>query len=52
MVIINLGLEEGGIHEGIFESISSCHSDYKNLLLNNIILTGKNTLFKNLKQRL
>jgi actin-related protein len=45
-------IEEGGLHEGIIQSINECHSDYKNLLYENIITTGGNTKFLNFNERL
>ena len=47
-----IGIEEGGLHEGIIQSINECHSDYKNLLYENIITTGGNTKFLNFNERL
>jgi actin-related protein len=47
-----IGINEGGLHDGIMESVKTCHEDFSNLLLENIILSGKNTLFKNFKERL
>ncbi len=46
------GIDEGGLSLGINESVKNCHIDYKNLLLENIILSGGNTKFLNFKDRL
>lgn len=47
-----LGISQGGLIEGINQSIKACHSDYNNLLYENIILSGGNMAFPNFKQRL
>jgi actin-related protein 6 len=47
-----IGIEEGGIQEGIIQSINECHEDYKNLLFQNIICNGGNSKFDNFKERL
>jgi actin-related protein len=47
-----IGLDEGGLHEGINQIIKEANPDYKNLLLNNIILSGGNSKFFNFKERL
>jgi actin-related protein 6 len=47
-----IGIEEGGLHEGVVHSINSCHKDYNNLLYKNIILSGGNTNFKGFKEKL
>lgn len=46
------GIDEGGLAQGILESVKNSHSDYKDLLLENIILSGGNTKFDNFKERL
>jgi actin-related protein 6 len=46
------GIEEPGIHEAIMQSVNACHSDYRQLLLENIIITGGNALLPNFKERL
>lgn len=45
-------IDQGGLLDGIFQSIKGCHSDYKNLLYENIVLTGGNFNFPNIKERL
>lgn len=47
-----IGIEQGGIQEGIAQSIKECNIDYKNLLYDNIVLTGGNFNLPNIKQRL
>ena len=47
-----IGIEAGGIHEGILSSISECHKDYKDLLYQNIITTGGNSRIEGFNQRL
>lgn len=47
-----IGLDEGGLHQGIIKSADCCHRDYKNLLFENIILTGGNSKLDNFKERL
>ena len=47
-----IGIEEGGLHEGIIQSINDCHCDYKNLLFENIITTGGNSKFAGFNERL
>ena len=47
-----IGIEEGGLHEGIIQSINECHLDYKNLLYENIITYGGNTKFMGFNERL
>jgi actin-related protein len=47
-----IGLDEGGVHEGIISMIKEANPDYKNLFYNNIILSGGNTKFFNFKDRL
>ncbi len=46
------GIDEGGLAQGIFESIKNSHIDYKDILLENIVLSGGNTKFDNFKERL
>ena len=43
---------EGGIQEGIIQSVNECHSDYSNLLLENIVISGGNTKFPTFKDRI
>lgn len=47
-----VGLEDAGIHEIINECIKKCDLDIRNQLYNNIILSGGNTMFPHLPQRL
>lgn len=47
-----IGISEGGIHDGITQCIDSCHDDFKNLLYENIVLTGGNFNFSNFTERL
>ena len=47
-----IGIEEGGLHEGIIQSINSCHKDFNNLLYNNIVLTGGNTNLQDFGKKL
>ncbi len=47
-----IGIEEGGIQDGIAQAIKDCHPDYRNLLHENIVITGGNSLFPNFKERL
>lgn len=47
-----VGIEEGGVHEGIIQSINECHKDYKDLLYENIITCGGNTKLTNFNSRL
>jgi actin-related protein 6 len=47
-----IGLEEGGLHEGINQIVKEANPDYKNLFLKNIVLSGGNTKFLNFKDRL
>lgn len=47
-----IGIAEGGIHDGITQCIDSCHDDFKNLLYENIVLTGGNFNFSNFTERL
>lgn len=46
------GIDEGGLTHGILESVNNSHADFKNLLVENIILSGGNTKFDNFKERL
>jgi actin-related protein 6 len=47
-----IGIEEGGLHDGIAQAIKECHIDYKNLLFENIVTSGGNSKFQNFKERL
>lgn len=47
-----IGIEEGGLQEGIAQAIKDCHPDYKNLMYENIILTGGNCKLQNFTERL
>ena len=47
-----IGIEEGGLHEGVMQSVDECHADYKNLLYENIITTGGNSKFSGFNERL
>ena len=47
-----IGIEAGGIHEGVLSSISECHKDYKDLLYQNIITNGGITKLPGFNQRL
>ena len=47
-----IGIDAGGINEGIVSSINECHNDYKNLLYQNIITTGGNSKIPGFNQRL
>ena len=46
------GIDEGGLSKGVLESVNNSHPDFKDLLLENIILSGGNTKFDNFKERL
>lgn len=48
----DIGLQQGGLHEAIFESISSTPSCLHPSLYNNILLTGGNALIPGLADRL
>jgi actin-related protein 6 len=47
-----IGIDEGGLQEGIAQSVKDCNEDYRNLLFENIILTGGNCCFPNFVERL
>ena len=47
-----IGIEEGGIQDGIAQAIKECHPDFRNLLHENIVVTGGNSKFPNFKERL
>jgi actin-related protein 6 len=47
-----IGIEEGGLHDGIAQSIKECHVDYRNILYENIVVSGGNAKFLNFKERL
>eukprot|EP01083_Nonionella_stella_P065769 172574_1 len=44
--------DEIGIHEMIYQSVNACSSDMRNEMYNNIVLSGGNTMFQNMGQRL
>eukprot|EP01083_Nonionella_stella_P219363 785890_1 len=44
--------DEIGIHEMIYQSVNACSSDIRNEAYNNIVLSGGNTMFQNMGQRL
>jgi actin-related protein 6 len=46
------GIEEGGIQDGIAQAIKECHPDFRNLMHENIVITGGNSKFPNFKERL
>lgn len=47
-----LGLEIPGIHEGIYNCIMECDIDTRRHFYNNIIMSGGNTLFRGIGERL
>eukprot|EP01117_Protostelium_nocturnum_P015511 TRINITY_DN6025_c0_g1_i2.p1 TRINITY_DN6025_c0_g1~~TRINITY_DN6025_c0_g1_i2.p1 ORF type:complete len:323 (+),score=58.63 TRINITY_DN6025_c0_g1_i2:129-1097(+) len=47
-----LGIESDGIHQTVFDSISRCDVDLKNILYANIVLSGGNTMFPGISDRL
>lgn len=47
-----IGIEEGGLHEGIVQSVKECHEDYKNILYENIVAVGGNSKFKGFNERI
>jgi actin-related protein 6 len=47
-----IGLDQGGIQEGINQIVKDTHKDYKNLFYTNIILSGGNSKILNFKERL
>ena len=47
-----IGIDQGGLQEGIAQAIKECHEDFKNLLYENIILTGGNCNISNFTERL
>ena len=47
-----IGIDAGGIHEGILSSINECHKDYKDLLYQNIITNGGISKIPGFNQRL
>ena len=47
-----IGIDAGGIHEGILASVNECHKDYKDLLYQNIITNGGITRIPGFNQRL
>ena len=47
-----IGIDAGGIHEGILCSINECHKDYKDILYQNIITNGGISKIPGFNQRL
>ena len=47
-----IGLEETGVHEKIYESITKCSPDIQKDLYSNIVLAGGSTMFEGLAERL
>ncbi len=47
-----VGLDEGGLQQGVGQIVQECHNDYNNLFYSNIILSGGNSKFLNFKERL
>ena len=47
-----INVDIGGIVDGVVESVSCCHNDYKGLLMQNILLNGGNTKISGFGQRL
>jgi actin-related protein len=47
-----LGMESAGIHEVVYNNISSCDVDIRRDLYNNIVLSGGTTMFPGLAERL
>lgn len=47
-----IGLDQGGLHEGIIQIIKECNKDYSNLFYSNIVISGGNSKFTNFKERL
>ena len=47
-----IGIDAGGIHEGILSSVNECHKDYKDLLYQNIITNGGISKIPGFNQRL
>ncbi|OLY81103.1 Actin-like protein ARP6 [Smittium mucronatum] len=50
--LLLLGLEQGGLHEAIWESISKCPKGTKGLFTQNIVVVGGTANLKGLKARL
>lgn len=48
----DIGINQKGIVDSIVDSLSKIPTYIHELLLNNIILCGGNTLFKNFKERI
>ena len=47
-----LGMESAGVHETIYNSILKCDVDIRKDLYNNIVLSGGNTLYPNIEDRM
>ena len=47
-----MGLEQIGIHEMLFKSVSKCDAEIQKDLYSNIILSGGSSLFPGLRERL
>lgn len=47
-----IGINQGGLIDGINQSIKACNPDFSSLLYENIALSGGNISFPNFKQRL
>ncbi|KAG9293470.1 hypothetical protein G9A89_009194 [Geosiphon pyriformis] len=47
-----LGLEDPSLHDALYSSIMSCDNELQKILLNNIVLSGGNTLFEGMADRL
>lgn len=45
-------MKQGGIAEGIVESIQACHPDMHQYLYQNILITGGSSSFPHFKERL
>ncbi|EFC49487.1 hypothetical protein NAEGRDRAFT_30052 [Naegleria gruberi] len=48
----SIGMDVGGIHEMIFNSIGMCNLELRPDLFNNVVLSGGNTMFEGIGKRL
>ena len=48
----SIGMDVGGIHEMIFNSIGMCNLELRPDLFNNVVLSGGNTMFEGIGERL
>merc|ERR1712087_664980 len=47
-----IGKEASGIHEQVFQSIMKCDLDIRKDLYSNVVLSGGNTMFKGIAERI